>query len=335
MTDLRCPVRLSPSALSCWEKNPDEAFMRYAVPKELRPEKPPQTGPMSVGSAFDALVKANLYKDLFGPDSAVADGYTIRELVSKQCEEHTLPLSLEIACDVFEQYAECGALRDLREFMALSPIAPRMEFDVIKEVGGVPLLGKPDNHFHTQQDAHVIVDWKVSGSVSDRGVSPQQGYQIGRDIHGSRTNGQAHKKYVPTLHPGGVEVNGVPMNETTDYWADQLTTYAWALGEPVGSQDFIVQIEQLACRPTPKKADDNRLRVKCVTHRSTVNADYQVQLLRRYQKCWDHVTTGHWFWNMTRKESEARAELLVRSLENPSFDHSSMSIGSIPSIDWN
>jgi hypothetical protein len=333
MTDLRCPVRLSPSGLACWEKNPDEAFYRYIVPKELRPEKEPQTGPMSVGSAFDALVKAYLFKAIYGESKAYVSGYSISNLVSKQCEEHTLPESLVIACDCFEQYRETGALLDLLQFMRQSKVDPRMEFDVVKEVGGVPLLGKPDNHFHTIAGAHVIVDWKVSGSVSDRGVSPQQGFQLSRDIRGTATSGKAHAKYMPH-QIGGVEVSGVPMNETTDYWADQLSTYAWCLGEPVGSEDFIVQIEQLACRPCPASDDSGRLRVKCCTHRTFVSASHQQELLARYQNCWEHLTTGHYFPHMTRRESDARADLLMRQLTNPAINPSSMSIGTIPTIDW-
>lgn len=330
MSDYRVPERLSNSSLCCWETSADEFFYRYIVPKNIRPTKPPQTGPMSVGSAFDALVKNYLYKTFYGEEACLRDEYRLRDLVVKQCEEHTLPESIAVAADVFDQYETSGALADLVELLHLSPVKPRMEFGVTAVIGGVPVLGYPDLHFHSSQGAHVITDWKVSGSVSNWGVSPQQGYQIARDAGGKST---VHKKYVPST-VRGIEVNAVPMNETTEYWASQLAVYAWALGESVGSQNFVCRIEQLACRPCPKTKSDDRLRVKSCVHQSTVDFGYQFDLLERYQKCWHHITTGHYFPDLTRSESDARADMLVRTLATP-VNVSDMTLGTIPEIKWN
>lgn len=313
MSELRKPQYLSPSALGCFESNPDEYFMRYIVPKEIRPKKEPQTDAMSVGSAFDALVKNRLHRLFYGEQATIDAGYTIRHLVTNQCQEHNLPECLAIACHLFEEYIETGAYGDLVNTIQQSSVAPRMEFDVTATIGGVPLLGKPDLHFHSTLHAHVITDWKVSGSVSKSGVSPQQGYMLARDLRGSATNGKSHKKFSPTMHPGGIVVSELPMNETTDYWADQLTTYAWALGEEVGSQNFIARIEQIACRP-----HDTGLRAKHVTHQSTVSAAHQHRLLERYQECWEAVQTNHIWSDLSSAESRARGDLLIRSLaSNP------------------
>lgn len=317
MHDFRTPLKLSPSALARWESDVDAYFWQYIVPKEFRPNRAPQTGPMSVGSAFDAIVKNSLYKRHFGESACESDSYRMRDLIVQQCEEHTLPDSLVIACDVFEQYTECGALSNLNDLIQESPSPPRTEFEVNATIGGVPLMGKPDLHFYSHLGAHVIVDWKVSGAVSKCGVSPQQGYQIALDLSGTRTSGKSHKKYVPVQHPGGLEVSGWTMDQSTDYWADQLATYAWALGEPVGAQSFICRIEQLACRPAPVKASDKRLRVKSVVHQSTVDPDYQMALLERYQKCWHHVTSGHYFPELTRSQSDRRANVLIRTITHP------------------
>lgn len=318
MNDLRTPKYLSPSSLATFERDAEEYFYKYIVPKDIRPEKPPQTDPMAVGSAFDALVKADIYQDVFGRVQAEHDGYTRRNLIECQCEPHTLPDALVIASDCFEQYKDCGALHSLKNAINYSDAEPRMEFDVVRSVEGVPLLGKPDLHFYTPGGCHFICDWKVSGSVSKCGVSPQQGYQIVRSINGGAGEGQPHKKYVPS-YSCGVEVNEVPMNETTDYWADQLSTYAWCLGEPVGSQRFICRIEQLACRPCPATDETGRLRVKCVTHQANVAHDYQVNLIERYRRCWYHVSRGHYFPDRTRAESDAHCELLLRELRNPTL----------------
>jgi len=336
MPDYRTPAYLSPSALSTWEEAPDEAFTRYVVPKDIRPERQLQTSPMSVGSAFDALVKNALYKRYFGEDACLADSYRIRDLVVQQCQEHTLPESLVIAIDCFDQYVECGALEILAELIDRSKVLPRMEFDLTAVVEGVPLLGKPDLHFHTRRGAHVITDWKVSGSVSKGGVSPQQGYKSCRTIAGGKDN-VPHKKFV-ACDVGGVIVNSVPMNETTDYWADQLATYAWALGEPIGSQDFICRIEQLACRPTPKKDTTLRLKIKCVVHQSTVAANYQRELIERYKRAWSGIQSGHYFQDVSRAASDARANLICKRLENPGYVEPSPLVpkpdGLAPVIDW-
>lgn len=319
MSDYRTPEYLSPSSLATWERDQDEYFIRYICPKDIRPDRPPQTDYMSVGSAFDALVKSVIHRrelELFGDER---DGFRLRDLVAAQCEEHTLPESLAIACDVFEQYEETGALGDLLRFIEQSPTPSKMEYELRKTVGGVPMLGKPDLHFGTRNGAHVIVDFKVSGACSKHGVSAQQGYQTIRSIHGGRGDGLPHVKYVSFLHKSGVPINAVAMNVTTDYWADQLATYAWSLGEKVGSEDFVVQIEQLACRPCPPKDKGDRLRVRCATHRSVVDGDYQQDLLARYQRCWSHVSGGHYFSELCKSESDAHADHLIRLVKNPTL----------------
>lgn len=331
MSEFRKPKHLSPSSRAVWERDQDEYFYRYICPKDIRPEKPPQTDPMSVGSAFDALVKAELYEDFYGRERTVADGYNRVKLIAEQCEEHTLPDSLVVAIDCFDQYVGCEAYSNLREFIRRSPELPRMEFELVETIGGVPLLGKPDLHFHTAGGCHVITDWKVSGACSSHGVSPQQGYQIALAVGGGRGTGKSHKRYEAGVQCG-TPVNNVPMNETTDYWAEQLATYAWALGEPVGSNGFIARIEQLACRPCPPKDNSGRLRVKCAVHQSTIDPDYQRELLERYQRCWHHVSTGHYFSELTRSESDAHANHLVRMMKSPVILPPDLSKNDIPSI---
>lgn len=132
---------------------------------------------------------------------------------------------------------------------------------------------------------------------------------VALDTHDSRTNGKAHKKFVPVEHRGGLVVSALPMNQTTDYWADQLSTYAWCLGEPVGSQDFIVRIEQLAVRPG--------LRTKCCVHQSTVEAEYQHELIERYKKVWSDCQSGHIFSDLPRDASDEKCNALIRQLMTP------------------
>lgn len=314
---MRMPKYLSPSSLAKWEGNPEEFFIQYIVPKNVRPDKPPQLDVMAVGSAFDALVKNKLYVEFFGYDQAVADGYSLTNLVKNQCEPHTLPKSFAVASGVFDQYIESGAYGLLLEDIKASPVPPRMEIDVQTTVAGVPLLGKPDLIFESFSGCLVIADWKVSGSLSKRGVSPQQGYMRAMTV---KEPGEivSHKKFEGWSHPcAEIICNKVPMNETTDYWADQLATYAWALGHPVGSEDFVVIIEQLACRPPGKRSTDGELNIKCCQHRSYVSQDHQLELMERYKKCWSHIESGHYFPDMTKQESDHQANLIVKGLTTP------------------
>lgn len=316
--------------MAVFEKNPDEFFVRYLVPKSLRPKRDPQSDAQATGSAFDALIKNYIHNLFYGHEKTVEAKYRIRDLVGLQCEEEQLPEALSVACHLFEEYRECGALGDLIDTINQSSVQPRMEFTVNETIHGVPLLGKPDLHFFTNLQAHVIADFKVSGSRSIHGVSPQQGYMIARDVRGSNTHGRPHKKFTPALHLGGLMVSAVPMNETTDYWADQLSTYAWCLGEPVGSQNFIVRIEQLACRP-----NKDGLRIKCCTYQSTVAEDYQHKLIQRYRACWDAVQNNHIWTDLSPEESRARGDLLIRTLMAPSPEAAaSQTTESVSQIDW-
>lgn len=299
---MRVPKRLSLSALSLAESNREEYFLRYICPTSMRPARSPQTGPMSVGSAFDAIVKSFINREL----DLQLEGFRMRDLVAQQCDPETLPESFQIACVLWDQYKECGAYDNLIELIKRSANSCKMEYDLTSTIEGVALLGKPDLHFETSCGAHVITDWKVSGSCSKCGVSPQQGYMLALDTNNTRTHGQPHSKFVSIEHSPGVIVSAIPMDKTTDYWADQLTTYAWCLGEPIGSQNFIARIEQIAVRPG--------LRAKCCVHQAKVSVDHQHRLLERYQKLWEACQSGHIFDDVSRSESDDKCEAIIRRL---------------------
>lgn len=301
---MRIPKFLSFSSLSVFEKDAEEFFYRYLC--DIRQEKPPQMDYMAVGSCFDAIVKSRISNDLFGYDRTIETGYGLRKLIVDQCQEQTLPECIEVAADLWEQYVDCGAYGNLLEDLEKSPVEPRMEFSITSEVDGVPILGKPDLVYQTSGGLRVIADWKVSGSVSKWGVSPQQGYKIALDGRGTNTNGKSHKKFVPFEIEPGVVISAVPMNETTDYWADQLAGYAWCLGEPVGGTDWIARIEQLAVRPG--------LKSKSCVHIAQVSAESQLKLRDRFVACWEAVKNDHVFPELSVEHSRAKADMLARAM---------------------
>jgi hypothetical protein len=290
----RKPDFLSYSALKVFEEDPGDFYQRYMNP--ARPAKPPQADYMAVGSAFDALVKNAIYTDIHG--SAEGTPYAWPDIFHDQVEELMRPI-LPLADNLFQQYKDCGAYASLLLEVVASPEPPRMEFTVKREIEGVPLLGKPDLKYTTIDGLHVIADWKMNGSTSKTGASPQVGYRICFD-YGSRTHRTCHKKFSPVLDRGVIR-SLVPMDVTTDYWGEQMALYAWLLGEPVGSQDFVAHIEQVACRPVKGK---NYPRAKFAQHVALVSEQAQRALMERFKVCWNAVQTEHVFVDSSKEVSD-------------------------------
>jgi hypothetical protein len=196
-----------------------------------------------------------------------------------------------------------------------------MEFTASGEVEGVPLLGKPDLKYYTPQMVHVIADWKVNGSMSKTGASPVQGYKIARDTYDSNTNGKAHKKYVALDHKG-TEINEGYLETFCDYWADQLAIYSWLMGEPVGGEDYVIRMEQIACRPVKSQPLP---RAKFATHMSRISKDYQQAVLARVKMCWGTILSGHIFSDVSRERSDEICEQLVDKAKTPPGLHPALS----------
>src|SRR5690606_5730332 len=81
---MRIPERLSYSSFSMWEKNPEQFYLKYCA--ETRPPRAPQERPASVGSAFDAFVKAAFHEALFGKGHDPI--YEFEALFETQVEPH-------------------------------------------------------------------------------------------------------------------------------------------------------------------------------------------------------------------------------------------------------
>jgi len=261
---------------------------------------------MAVGSAFDAFTKHEIHKDIFGTTATIGTPYERDVIFEAQVEPFVRDIGRERGEDLFAQYVESGAYGNLRADIAASPYAPEMEFTIQGEVNGVPLLGKPDLRYITKAGVHVICDWKVNGSTSKYGASPFKGYQIARDIWGSNTNGKPHKGYRGDAYKD-VMVQDIYLEEKCDYWADQLAIYSWLLDEPVGSEDYVVRMEQIACRQVKTR---DLPRAKFATHMNKISEGYQQALLARITMAWSTITGGHIFDDMSREESDELCDLL-------------------------
>lgn len=304
---------ISPSALQLFDRNKEEFYLTYLA--DHKPARMPQTQPMSIGSALDARVKHFLVKELRG---TVPPEFELRKIFEDQVEEHNREWAWLQSEKLFEKYKDSGALTDLLLDLSQSIIEPRFEFTVMGELKirdlVIPLSGKPDLFFVTENKARIIVDWKVNGYCSKSGVSPKKGYiklRPGGKVHKDVVIGEKH----------GIKINMAHFMEEIDRtWADQLAIYAWVLKEPLCS-DFIVQIEQFACNPLAGHYNDPQymVDVRIATHRCLVSPQYQKRLLDRLCICWEAINSDWVFRELSYEDSlkkqaelDERAEMLYK-----------------------
>jgi PD-(D/E)XK nuclease superfamily len=302
---MRTPTYLSPSSISKFYEDRKEFYLKYLA--DIRPPRFPQTRPMSVGSAFDAYIKHHLVQRLRG---TVPPEFEFETIFEMQVEEQNRDWAREAGKFAFEAYERSGAIADLMIDLLAASTEPRFEFTVNENVSmemrvdAVPLLGKPDIYFVSKNGVHMIFDWKVNGFCSKHGASPKAGYVKIRDgwDHSvrkmSRNCNQAHKD-AHLYDEDGVIINvAKPFEEVDTTWADQLSIYAWLMGEAVGAE-FVIGIEQLACKP----GAPNQPHIRVASHRGCVSPEYQRGLFDRAAQAWKIIQSGHIFDDMSLERS--------------------------------
>ena len=306
---MRVPKRISPSALSKFEKDRDSYFLTYCA--EPRPPRDEQSLPASVGSSFDAFVKGNLQHLVFGEN-------TVEELFESQVEPHNRDFAYDAGKYVFSHYKTCGAYQDLVDLLEGADEEPQFEFDADVVIDDIHIAGKPDCRFVHRGGAHVILDWKVNGFCGKAGSSPSKGYALCRDGYGwakpSRSHGKSHKLYTPEEHMG-IVINKYFMEEVSIDWADQLSMYAWMMGEPIGSQEMILCIDQIVAKPkTSKGLEDGYPLLRIANHKSRVSEVYQHNLHNRLVSMWKALQVGHIFDELDYEDNVKHCnELNVRA----------------------
>jgi hypothetical protein len=294
---MRIPKYLSYSGMSLFYKDPEAFYLRYLV--ENRPPREPQTAPMAVGSAFDAFVKAYLFERLVGRKDAQ---YEKQALFETQVEEQARDQAWKDGTEVFDFYKKTGALADLVLDMEGCIGEPRFETEVTglvgitSRVGTVPILGKPDIFFVTKDGARIIFDWKVNGFYSNSPPSPKTGYLKmfpGRGMHAM---------CMPHTHRGFTVNARHPLNMVDKEWAAQLSTYAWVLGEEIGS-DYITIVDQIVCN---KHTRNHRV----ARHSCLVQDKFQLEVFDKYHKCWNAIQSGHVFTNLSYDENLSKMKTL-------------------------
>jgi len=306
---MRTPTYLSYSAMAMFEKDPDEFYLKYLA--EHRPARLPQTGPMCVGSAFDAYVKSALHGALFGPSNNPV--YEFGALFEEQVEPANRDFALGAGKHCFKAYKLTGAYDELLALLQQAIAPPRFECKLTGTIAGAPFLGKPDCEFKIKLNEviDIVLDWKVKSFCSKWAASPTPGFMMCRDGwvgKASRGAGKPHKLYMDYDHHG-LTINRGHMEDHQEEYADQCSLYGWLLGIPVDSEP-VVQIDELVCKPQGDVVKKEYPLIRVANHRARVRKEYQQQLQNRVKTCWDAITSGHVFLEMTPEENEAhKAEL--------------------------
>jgi hypothetical protein len=318
----RIPKSLSYSSYSLHDKDPEEFFVRYLA--STKAPRLPQETFMSVGSSFDAYVKAGLHAAVFGPGTD--PNFEFDKLFTDQVEEHNRDWAMEAGKYVFESYKLTGAYDELLTLLLKSIEPPRFESRIDGFVGHVPFTGKPDLRFMLQlydcEPVRVILDWKVKGFCSKYGASPSQGYALCRDGYDavalkidatkknpegkqSKSHGTPHNKYLEYNHRG-LTINQAFMETCNDEYADQVSCYGWLLGETPGDENVVVWIDEIVSRYV--EGANPLLRV--ANHRARVSRSHQLALKAKITGCWDAITAGHIFRDLSLEDSQNRCEVL-------------------------
>ena len=319
---------LSPTSVAKFYDNRTEFYLQYLA--DNRPPRLPQTEPMSMGSAFDAYVKAYMFDKIFG---STDPKFEFENIFEEQVEEQNRTWARINGKYVFECYQKSGALANLMIELQDAMEAPRFELKVEKRVThestveGIPLLGKPDIFFVTKEGARVILDWKVNGYCSHANTSPRKGYVWVSDGYGIESGySPSNRNRIPHKDAQVMRINGMDINVAEyleniyEEWAAQLAMYAWILGEPVGGK-FITGIDQIVANGGKSQhyiyVNTNGLDIditvpllRIAAHRGRISDDWQQTYFQKIRNCWGIIKSGHIFDDVSREESNQRCEIL-------------------------
>lgn len=301
----RKPAYLSPTSLKLFGTKREEWYMNYISP--VRPPRIPQTLPMSIGSSFDAYVKSELYRSIYGDNDPK---FAFQALFEAQVEPQNRDTAKRDGAIAFAIYKSSGALADLVSELELASESPRFEIEVRgaiphqhesirKPVGALTLLGKPDLCFLDNRGRMVIYDWKVNGFYSNSKTYPKRGYISCK----TKAEDLGQHKDCMIANQDGLRYNSMLyLEEVERDWAAQLATYGWVSGERVGSE-FLVGIDQLAGKPSE---------LRIAKHRSLITSEFQTDVYAKYCQIQIAIETGHYFDNLTKEENDAHCAFLDR-----------------------
>jgi hypothetical protein len=286
---------LSPTGIQTFRRDPEDYYIRYL--SEERSPRPPQTKPMSIGSAFDAYIKSFIFEKLFGKNHPLYEQFELTKLFETQVEECNRDWAWKHGQYVFDVYCKSGALADMMTDLNEAIDEPRFELEVKGLIYGVPLLGKPDVFFTNKQGYPVILDWKVNGYCSNSAVSPMKGYLKLVSLTNTKS---WHREAIPMMYQGMMINTAHYLEDLNEDWANQLAIYGWLCGEEVGNE-FIVGLDQIVCKPTGGQPE-----LRIAEHRCRISKKYQEELMKATVEIWETINSRHIFRNMSPEDSMRR-----------------------------
>jgi hypothetical protein len=305
--------------------------------------KPPRVAqqlPASVGSAFDAWVKSNLYAELFGVNHNPK--YTFDALFTESVESHNRDEARGMGLHCFDNYVATGSYDELRDSMQGAKQAPTFETQETVTIDGITFGGKPDARFVNRDGVHVILDWKVKGYCSKYGASPSKGYAMcrdgldwikrnltaakvkkrnkGEDVMGahSKSHEKEHKNYL-SMDFHGVTINTSYLETCNEEWATQLSMYAWMMGEAVGDENVVACIDELVCK---YMGEGEVPLIRVANHRARIQSEFQHGLFQRLKNLWDAIHDEWIFQDMSKEENDERFEELQKKAVGMASDGS-------------
>jgi hypothetical protein len=276
---------------------------------DLASPRDPQTKPMSLGSSFDAFVKNELARCLYGGRAVqMGEEFHLETLFKAQVpDEGFRDWAWENGGYLFLKYKDQGAFDDLLVDMEDHKETPQFEVNLMDNVvlpngTKVPMRGFPDCYYRNSAGALVILDWKCNNYCGKRKMSPKKHYIL------ERPTGRVHKNTV-VVNKDGTTLDGVHCFSETDVkWATQMTIYNWMLGGKIG-KPFIGQIEQLLCGPSENGGKPD---CRSITYRGYISEKFQYELCDKIDYVWKVLTSGHIFDNLSREESDIKFKELER-----------------------
>jgi hypothetical protein len=282
------PYYLSYSSLKKYEKMPMNYYLERIAPNPKPRE--PQGRAASAGSAFDYFVKIDLMKKkgrleslretLLGgmyseEEKAKYAGRSVQDILwCTNVEEQNRAEAGPVGKGLFEAYAQCGfysadMFKDIEIHKKFVLTVDLQEQRVV-----VPIVVKMDATLMNPEIPH---DWKVKGFVSQ--ASPSQGYkECWKLENGRMLNVGCHDKYR----------KGMDMSEVNPDYADQLATYGWAMGFPVGTP-FYGSIHEIVIRESG---------VRICVYEGVISPMMQSSLAERYARAWTDIRSGKFLENL-------------------------------------
>ncbi len=293
---------LSYSAFTLFEKDPEKYYLRYMAPN--KPPRDPQNHHMAVGSAIDAFIKAELYSRLIGKGDPA---FGKQALFETQVEAPQRDMAWKAGTVLYNVYEKLGGMTNLLDHMKGCIGEPKFEKEVVGPVESVTLLGRPDVHYIHRQGKRAVHDFKAQGYWAQTKAQAKPGYL--RILPG----GKASRDCMPGYHHG-IEINlSKQMQRVHLEWAEQLSMYAWILGEEVGG-DYVLTIDHFCC---DQQGGEHRL----AWYASICGSQWQREFFDRIKNAWEHIQRGHVFIHVSRAENDAKCAALNNEIPyDPLFD---------------